>query len=234
MSLESKRLGARVHSLFNAGKYRDALAVAEQQQKLLKGAVPARPALPAQPALLAYSAPLPPPPPSTPSPTTTHPPPSTTHHTSHHLHPPTLSTSLHPPDRSRGFQRLTCPPAADAYGSNHHEFATAMNNVATLYQARLSAPRTSFAHHTTPSLPTHGTRCVRGPDSSCALSAGCAEVPRCRTARVALCRHSEGTTKQNHFCLRLPRSSSARSAMTTHTRCHRQRRGKWGWVSGGG
>lgn len=57
--MESKRLGARVHSLFNSGKYREALQVAEEQQKLLR----------------------------------------------------------------------------DTYGYNHHEYATATNNVATLYQA---------------------------------------------------------------------------------------------------
>jgi len=59
VTLESKRLGQRVHQLFNGGKYREALQVAEEQMKLLR----------------------------------------------------------------------------DTYGVNHHEYATAMNNVATLYQA---------------------------------------------------------------------------------------------------
>ena len=59
VTLESKRLGARVHELFNGGKYNEALTVAEQQRKLLR----------------------------------------------------------------------------DAYGEGHHEYATAVNNVATLYQA---------------------------------------------------------------------------------------------------
>ena len=38
MTLESKRLGARVHELFNGGKYNEALTVAEQQRKLLRDA----------------------------------------------------------------------------------------------------------------------------------------------------------------------------------------------------
>jgi len=59
VALESKRLGQRVHALFNGGQYREALDVAEQQMKLLQS----------------------------------------------------------------------------AYGSDHHEYATAVNNVATLYQA---------------------------------------------------------------------------------------------------
>ena len=59
VTAESKRLGQRVHQLFNGGNYREALQVAEEQMELLK----------------------------------------------------------------------------NAYGPNHHEYATAMNNVATLYQA---------------------------------------------------------------------------------------------------
>ena len=59
INAESKRLGQRVHQLFGAGQYAEALGVAEQQLELLRG----------------------------------------------------------------------------AYGTAHHEFATATNNVATLYQA---------------------------------------------------------------------------------------------------
>ena len=59
VTAESKRLGQKVHQLFNGGNYREALQVAEEQMELLK----------------------------------------------------------------------------NAYGPNHHEYATAMNNVATLYQA---------------------------------------------------------------------------------------------------
>ena len=57
--MESKRLGQRVHALFGAGSYQEALDVAEQQMRLLK----------------------------------------------------------------------------ESYGVGHHEYATSMNNVATLYQA---------------------------------------------------------------------------------------------------
>ena len=59
VTAESKRLGQKVHQLFNGGNYREALQVAEEQMELLK----------------------------------------------------------------------------NAYGPNHHEYATAMNNVATLFQA---------------------------------------------------------------------------------------------------
>ena len=59
VTMESKRLGQRVHALFGAGSYNEALDVAEQQMRLLK----------------------------------------------------------------------------ESYGEGHHEYATAMNNVATLYQA---------------------------------------------------------------------------------------------------
>jgi tetratricopeptide (TPR) repeat protein len=59
VTLESKRLGQRVHGLFGAGRYNEALDVAEQQMRLLK----------------------------------------------------------------------------ESYGEGHHEYATAMNNVATLLQA---------------------------------------------------------------------------------------------------
>jgi len=59
VNAESRRLGQRVHQLFGAGKYNDALDIAEQQMRLLK----------------------------------------------------------------------------ESFGDTHHEYATAMNNVATLHQA---------------------------------------------------------------------------------------------------
>ena len=88
VNLESKRLGQRVHQLFNGGKYHEALGVAEEQMKLLRET---------------YGA--------------------------HRDASRTRGAASHTraqPHRSR------TPPSA---GTQHHEHATAMNNVATLYQA---------------------------------------------------------------------------------------------------